>query len=177
MQRGVARSGAFRFLSEEVSTCRSSSSGRGGSGIGSDGEEPRGLCCHREDSQTLPLPSQPLGNYPLRGNNRPFPFSPPPQEALQRAVRFSLHREVPRREGFAIGQKAGHTPTIGRQYAQCQLYIEQGEIAASAEDLLQQYQQHYGVWPYKGTASRDSYFLQDYPVACKAIDDLSRQVA
>ncbi len=115
--------------------------------------------------------------YPLRVNNRPFPFSPPPQEALQRAVRFSLHREVPRRAGFAIRQKAGHAPTIGRQYAQCQLYIEQGKITASVEDLLQQYQQHYGIWPYKEGSSRDDYFLHDYPVVCRTIENLSRQVA
>jgi hypothetical protein len=92
-------------------------------------------------------------------------------------MRLALHKEVPRSAGFSIGRKVDRSPTIALQYAQYRLYDEQARVAASAEDIRQQYQQHYGVWPYASVASRDSYFLQDYPVACKAIDDLSRQVA
>jgi hypothetical protein len=67
--------------------------------------------------------------------------------------------------------------TVGLQYAQCQLYVEHGKVATSAAELRQQYQQHYGAWPYASVASRDSYFLQDYPIACKTIEDLSQRVA
>jgi len=113
----------------------------------------------------------------LQAENLRFPLSPPPAEALQHSVRFALHKEVPRSAGFSIGRRVNRSATIGLQYAQCRLYVEQGKVATSAEDLRQQYQQHYCAWPYAGVSSRDSYFLQDYPLACKTIEDLSRQIA
>lgn len=115
--------------------------------------------------------------YLLRANNPHIPLAPPPEEALQQSVRFALHKEVPRSAGFSIGRKADRSPTIGLQYAQCRLYVEHRRVAASAEQLVQQYQQHYGAWPYRGGASHNVYFLQDYPVACQTIEELSQHAA
>jgi len=108
----------------------------------------------------------------LQAHNSHLPLAPPPAEALQRAVRFALHKEVPRSAGFSIGRKVDRSATIGLQYAQCRLYGEQRKVAISAEDLRQQYQQSYGAWPYRRGASFDEYFLQDYFVACQTIEVL-----
>lgn len=115
--------------------------------------------------------------YLLQAENPRFPLAPPPAEALQQSVRLALHKEVPRSAGFSIGRRVDRSATIGLQYAQYRLYVEQGKVATSAEDLRQQYQQHYCAWPYAGVSSRDSYFLQDYPLACKTIEDLSQRIA
>lgn len=114
--------------------------------------------------------------YTTQTNGCALPFSPPPPEALRRAVRSSLHREIPRRGGFSIGKKTDRSLTLGPQYAQCKLYIDHGIVATSAEDLFQQYQLHYGPWPYNKTASRDAYFLQNYPVVCRTIEEISQKV-
>jgi predicted nucleotidyltransferase len=114
--------------------------------------------------------------YAIRAHHQGFPIAPPPDEALRRVLRLSLHKELPRSAGFSIGRKADRSRTIGPQYAQYRLYAEHGQVVTSAEQLRQQYQLHYGAWPYKGVATRDVYFLHDYPVACRAIDDVSRQL-
>lgn len=119
----------------------------------------------------------PWGYYPLQTHNQNFPLAPPPKAALQQAVRFSLHKEVPRRAGFSIGRRVDNSLSIGRQYAQCRLYVEHGEIATGAEELLRQYTLHYGEWPYKGSSSWDDYFLHDYPVVCETIEELSQQIS
>jgi predicted nucleotidyltransferase len=111
----------------------------------------------------------------LHANGEPSSLSPPPREALQRAIRFCLHREVPRKVVFTLGRKGDRSLTIGPQYAQCRLYLEHGKIAVSAEDLMQQYQRHYGAWPYSRSASGDAYFLQDYPLVCQTIEEIARQ--
>jgi hypothetical protein len=113
--------------------------------------------------------------YVLQAQNQLFPLSPPPPEALRRIVRFSLHRGVARRAGFAVGRKLGRHPAIGRQYAQCRLYVEHGKIAVSAEDLLQQYKLSYGLWPYREISSPDDYFLHTYPVVCQAIEEMTQK--
>jgi predicted nucleotidyltransferase len=113
--------------------------------------------------------------YTLKASNRDFPLSPPPQEALQRAVCFSLYKVVPRRAGFSIGRRADRSTTIGPRYAQCKLYVDHGIVATSAEDLLRQYQLRYGTWPYTQTVSRDGYFLHDYPIVCQIIEKISQQ--
>jgi hypothetical protein len=102
-------------------------------------------------------------------------LTPPPEEALRRFMRFMLHKEVPRSAGFSIGRRVNRTATVGFQYAQFRLYAERGAIATSAEELRRQYQHHYGVWPYAGGASRDSYFLRDYPVICRIIEEIAQQ--
>ncbi|MBI3801608.1 MAG: hypothetical protein HY268_32130 [Deltaproteobacteria bacterium] len=112
--------------------------------------------------------------YTIKAHHQDFPCAPPPAGALQQVMHLSLHKEHPRSAGFSIGGKTDRSRTIGPQYAQYRLYTEYGRVAASAEQLIQQYQRHYGAWPYKGVASRDEYFLHDYPVACRAIEDLSR---
>lgn len=131
-------------------------------------------------AQTLTLylyHRNPWEYYTMQGQNRPFSFSSPSSEALQRAVGFCLHREVPRRAMFTLGRKADRSSAIGYQYAQCRLYSDRGTVAADAADLVRQYERCYGTWPYKGSASRDDYFLHDYPVICKTIEDLSRQIS
>jgi len=115
--------------------------------------------------------------YTLQASNPQVSLSPPPEEALQQAVRFSLHKEVPRRAGFSPGKKTDRCAAIGRQYAQCRLYVEHGSVATSSEELVQQYRLRYGAWPYIGMASRDHYFLQDYPVVCQTIEEISQQSA
>jgi hypothetical protein len=114
--------------------------------------------------------------YTVKAHNQGFPFVPPPEKALQQAIRFSLHKEIPRRAGFSIGRWADRSTAIGPRYAQCQLYVDHRIVAASAEDLLRQYQLRYGAWPYTKAASRDVYFLQDYPIVCQTIEDLSQKL-
>jgi predicted nucleotidyltransferase len=110
----------------------------------------------------------------IRTHEPAFPLSPPPPEAFRRGIRRALHREIPRRAGFSIGKKTDRGSTIGYHYAQCRMYSDYGKVAATATDLVQQYERSYGTWPYKGNAARDDYFLHDYPIICKTIDDLSR---
>lgn len=110
----------------------------------------------------------------IRTHEHAFPLSPPPPEAFQREIRRSLHREIPRRAGFSIGKKTDRSSAIGYHYAQCRLYSDHGRVAADAADLVRQYEHCYGTWPYRGRATRDDYFLHDYPVICKTMDDLSR---
>lgn len=112
--------------------------------------------------------------YTMLANDCLFPLSPPSQEALQRVVRFSLHKEAPRKAGFSVGRKTDRSLTVGPKYAQCKLYVNHGVVATSAEDLLQQYQLRYGVWPYTRAASRDVYFLRDYPVVCQTIEEIAQ---
>jgi hypothetical protein len=113
--------------------------------------------------------------YTVQADGRLFPLSPPPEEALLRVVRFSLHKEAARKAGLSAGRKRDRSVTVGRKYAQCKLYVDHGVVATSAEDLLRQYQLHYGAWPYTGVASRDVYFLQDYPIVCQTIEEISQQ--
>ncbi|MBI3801606.1 MAG: hypothetical protein HY268_32120 [Deltaproteobacteria bacterium] len=142
-----------------------------------DMEKNPGVCVTTEKALKLYLYHRnPWEYYSLQAHNQPFPFSPPPPEALQRAVRFSLHREVPRRAGFAIGRKIDRNPTIGLQSAQCRLYLEQGKIAVSAADLLQQYKLACGTWPYREISSLDDYFLYTYPEVCRTIAEISQKV-
>jgi hypothetical protein len=115
--------------------------------------------------------------YLLQAPSASFSLLPPPEEALHRSVRFALHKEVPRSAGFSIGKTIDRSATVGLQYAQCRLYGEQGKIATSAEDLRQQYRRSYGAWPYRGEASREVYFLHDYPVMCQMIEALSHYSA
>jgi hypothetical protein len=112
--------------------------------------------------------------YLLSAHNSYFPLCPPPAGVLHRSVRFSLHKEVPRSAGFSIGKAVDRSTTVGLQYAQYRLYEEQGKIMTSAEDLRQQYRHGYGGWPYHGEASREAYFLHDYPVVCQMIEALSQ---
>jgi len=118
---------------------------------------------------------KPWEYFTLHAGGRLSSLSPPPREALQRVIRFCLHREVPRKVVFTIGRKGDRSPTIGPQYAQCRLYAEHEKITVSAEDLVRQYQRHYGTWPYSRGASRDVYFSQDYPLVCQTIEEISRQ--
>lgn len=114
--------------------------------------------------------------YTLRANNSRLPLLPPAEEALRQSVQYALHREAPRSAGFSIGRRTNRSVTIGFQYAQCRLYVEQGRVATSVEELRELYQQYYGAWPYSGISSRDSYFLSDYHVMCSTIEALSRQM-
>jgi hypothetical protein len=115
--------------------------------------------------------------YLLQTHSSHFPLLPPPEEALRQSVRFALHKEVPRSAGFSIGKTVDRSATVGPQYAQYRLYEEQGKIAKGGEDLRQQYHHGYGAWPYRGEASRDVYFLHDYPVVCQMIEALSHSSA
>lgn len=111
----------------------------------------------------------------LRATHPRLPLAPPPEEALRRSVQYALQRETPRSAGFSIGRKVSRGAPIGFQYAQCQLYVEHGRIATSAEELKTQYQHHYGGWPYIDTPSRETYFLHNYPVLCQTIDALMQK--
>jgi hypothetical protein len=115
--------------------------------------------------------------YTVCANNPAVPFIPPSEKALQRVVRFALHKEAPRKAGFSVGRKSDRSRAIGLKYAQCKLYVDHGVIAASAEDLLCQYERHYGAWPYARAATRDVYFLQDYQVICQTIAEISQHEA
>jgi hypothetical protein len=114
--------------------------------------------------------------YFLRASNPRLPLAPPPGDALRRSVQFALHKEAPRSAGFSIGRKVNRSVAVSFQYAQCRLYMEQRKIATSAEGLRSQYQRHYGAWPYAETPARNTYFLSDYLVTCKTIEDLSQQL-
>ncbi|MGE0684428.1 MAG: hypothetical protein AB7P69_26420 [Candidatus Binatia bacterium] len=114
--------------------------------------------------------------YTLQANGQMLPFAPPPAEALRRVVRFALHKEGPRRVGFAAGRKRDRSRAVGFEYAQCKLYVDHGVVAANAEDLVQQYRLRYGSWPYSRRSSRDAYFQHDYPLVCQTIEEISRQL-
>ncbi len=100
-------------------------------------------------------------------------LQPPPEDALRRAIRYYLHRVVPRRIGQAIGTRVDRSETLGPQYAQGRLWLDQRFIAASREQLTSRYRVAYGAWPYQSTTSRDEYFRREYPLTCRAIDDLA----
>jgi hypothetical protein len=101
----------------------------------------------------------------------------PPDAVLQRAIRYYLHRVVPRRIGFAIGSRVDRSQTLGPQYGQARLWLDHGVIAASRDDLVERYRHAYGAWPYQTTHSRDHYFTREYPLLCDAIDSLSGRLA
>jgi hypothetical protein len=104
-------------------------------------------------------------------------LAPPPDAVLHRAIRYYLHRVVPRRIGFAIGSRVDRSQTLGPQYGQARLWLDHGVIAASRDDLVERYRHAYGAWPYQTTRSRDHYFTREYPLLCDAIDSLSARFA
>jgi predicted nucleotidyltransferase len=104
-------------------------------------------------------------------------LAPPPRPALLAAVRYHLHRIVPRRLGLSIGRRVDGSAAIGPRYAQGRLWLEHGIVAGDADELARRYREAYGAWPYAAPADRDTYFLERYPLLCGEIESIARHAA
>jgi len=114
--------------------------------------------------------------YTVLDATPPSSFPPPSGRALHHSLQASLTPEIPRRIGCTLGRKGRGSMAIGLQYAQHELYADHRIISRNAEELMSQYQLHYGAWPYSGTVLRTVYFQYDYPRLCRTIDSLARKI-
>ncbi len=114
--------------------------------------------------------------FGLRHCNASLELCAPPAAALRRAVTLSLNKERPRTVGLSVRRRPARSAAVGRQYAQCRLYVNGGTVATSAEDLRRQYAARYCGWPYTGTSSPAVYFRWDYRIACETIEEICQRL-
>ena len=100
----------------------------------------------------------------------------PPDAAMRAAVRYHLHRLVPRRLGLSIGRRNDRGATIGPRYAQVRLWAEHGVVAEDAADLTARYRTAYGVAPHATPRRRDAYFTALYPRLCAESDAIGARL-
>jgi hypothetical protein len=103
-------------------------------------------------------------------------LQPPREDVLRRAVRYYLHRIVPRRLGLAIGTGADRSRTIGPQIAQARLWVEHGVVARGHADLVALWRDRYGDWPWRPANSCGEYFTREYPLVCRAMDAVAARL-
>jgi hypothetical protein len=98
---------------------------------------------------------------------------PPSAAALRAAVRYHLHRIVPRRLGLSIGRRVDRSRTLGPRYAQGRLWAEHAFVAADLGELTSRYRATFGAWPWDAAFTPATYWNDVYPRLCAEIDAIT----